>query len=175
MDSLTVSYLTLRKLIGILGMFLAFICVIGGLIVTGTIEKSISAYYYTVMRDVMVGVLITSGAFLLTYKGYDFKDNLVSSIAGVSGIRVALFPAEYRIIHLIFAMIFFLSLAYMSYFQFTLGNNKRNRIYKICGIVIVVSLILFPISKSIPYSILILETIMLLSFGFSWYTKGRTL
>ena len=51
-DSLLISYLTLRKVVGILGMALPFVVFLGGKFIFKTdIQSSISSYYYTGMRD----------------------------------------------------------------------------------------------------------------------------
>ena len=174
MDDRIISYLTLRKAIGVLGILLAPILVSVILIYDGHIEQSISAYYTTMMRDVMVGILVISGAFLISYRGYDLKDNIISWISGVSAIGVALFSIYQPIIHGIFAGIFFLSLAYMAYFQFTIGKNKKNNvIYKVCAVIILAGAIALPIIR-FNYSVLIFETVMLLAFGTSWLVKGAS-
>jgi len=176
MGNMIISYRTLRKVIGILGMALAFICIIGGLILNTKVQQSISAYYNTVMRDVLEGILITAGVFMMTYKGYDLKDNIVSWISGISAVGIAMFSLNTHVPHFIFSAIFFISLAYMSYFQFAKGKNIiRNRIYRICGIIIMTCLIIFPFVQNIPYSIITLETIMLEAFGISWLIKGIAL
>ncbi len=173
MDNKIISYLTLRKAIGILGVILAPVCIMWGLIFTGNIEQSISAYYNTVMRDILVGVLVMSGAFLMSYKGYDLKDNIVSWVSGVTAIGVAFFSLNIPVAHNIFAGLFFFSLAYMSYFQFTLGNkSRRNKVYRICAIVILTGLVSIPLIR-FNYSVIIFEAIMLGAFGVSWMLKGK--
>ena len=173
MENMIISYLTLRKIIGILGIALAPICIIGGLVSTGIIQWSISAYYYTVMRNIFVGVLFIAGAFLLSYKGYDLADNIISGVAGLSAIGIALIPMGVSKFHFIFAGLFFISIAIMSYFQFSQGLHKqRNKIYKICGLVIIIALIFIALLKNIPYIILIGEIIMLDAFGVAWLLKG---
>lgn len=175
MDKQLISYLTLRKLIGILGILLSPVLIIGNLIFGWGVEQSISAYYFTVMRDIMVGTLVVTGAFLLTYKGYDLKDTIISSISGVSIMLVALVPAG-NIIHAISAVIFFLSIAYMSYFQFTKGKTDHDWIYEVAGLVIIGCIIVWIPARllNIPYSTLIIETVMMITFGTAWLVKGRS-
>jgi hypothetical protein len=90
--------------------------------------------------------------------------------------------------HYITSGIFFAVLAYMSIFLFTKSSGdmtpqkrKRNRIYRVCGIVMAVAVIGIPID-GIPAvhelvgaykPTLILEIIALVSFGISWLTKGE--
>jgi hypothetical protein len=57
-NALVISYLLLRKVIGILGFTLPFILSIGAYLISRTgIQSSLSSYYYTDMRNVFVGVL----------------------------------------------------------------------------------------------------------------------
>lgn len=201
MTNHVISHLTLRKVIGILGMSLAGLCVLGGILFgTGNVEGSISAYYLTNMRDLFVGVLIASGVFLLTYTGYDATDNILSNIAGSAAISIAIFPMDYvapgnilnlqvptvAILHYISAAVFFITLAYMSYFQFTKGasntkrKQQRNMIYRGSGIIIFGCLVLAALRLLSPtvggqYVTLIIETIMLLAFGIAWFVKGEAI
>jgi len=200
-NNLIISYLTLRKLIGLLGISLAGLCVAGGILLgSGEVEPSISAYYTTNMRDLFVGILMIAGAFLLTYQGYDRTDNILSSVAGVAAIGVAIFPLDYvepgnifgltmpavGVAHYIAAMVLFAALGYIALFQFTKGSTKtaqkrrRNTVYRICGITIFVSLLLMLFEGLVPalylgtYFVLIIESIMLIAFGISWLVKGET-
>ncbi|MGE0567908.1 MAG: DUF998 domain-containing protein [Bacteroidia bacterium] len=156
-NKLVLSYLTVRKLIGILGFFLPAMLVIGSIIVGSCeqIQPSISNYYHTTMRDVFVGYMCALSIFLLSYKGYDLTDRIVSALAGTFGLILALLPTTFKIpliscniqcnvshpdfigtIHLISAGLFLLSLACFSLFLFTKGETKptlekliRNKIY----------------------------------------------
>ncbi len=95
-ESLVLSYLGLRKAIGIIGILLPFVLVFGKILLERGlgIESSISAYYYTVMGDVFVGSLCAVGVFLLSYRGYERKDNIAGDIACIFAIGVALFPTK---------------------------------------------------------------------------------
>jgi len=114
-------------------------------------------------------------------------------IEPVSTDYIGMFHLHYEvsnIIHGISAISFFLLLAINSFVIFTKSNNvpmtenkkKRNLIYRICGIIIFISLIALLIfyltiglEKMICYKIpFFIETIMLLAFGFSWLVKGET-
>ena len=175
-DPLLISYLTLRKAIGILGISIPAIMIAGTFIIGGCthIQNSISHYYYTVMGDVFVGFLISTGIFLICYKGYDLKDNIVSFLAGIFVLCIALFPTSQnedagcvirtlsdvplRVnVHYFSAALFYLTLAYMSLFLFTKSSgNKtkqkiaRNRVYVVCGIMIHVALLLIGLEDYIP-------------------------
>lgn len=201
--------------------------VIGKLLWQGPgFQDSISSYYYTVMRDVLVGSLCAIGVFLWSYKGYDdpdwllpsakvpdwlrpfakVTDNRASNLAGASAIGVALFPTtpgtdpttlreltgneSYGGLHVAFAALFFISLAYMSIRLFTKHDpekegptpeqQRRNPIYKACGWAILVCIALIagvwflpsdsPIRQAYP--VLWLEWGAILAFSISWFTKG---
>src|SRR5690349_11377975 len=87
------SYLTLRKAIGILGILLPILVMAGGTSRYG-LQGSISAYYYTNMRDIFVAQLCMVGVFLYTYRGFDRADDLLTSISGVLAVGIALFPTR---------------------------------------------------------------------------------
>jgi len=167
-DSLVISYLLLRKTVGILGMALPIIVALGGLLIFNSkIQSSMSSYYYTGMRDVFVGILWTIGFFLFSYKGYDRRDNIASNLACVFAVIVSLFPTapdgstsptENFIggVHLFFATLFFLILIYFCLFLFTQTNLnkqstdeklKRNVIYRICGYLMIACIVLIAVYK----------------------------
>jgi len=170
--SIIMSYINLRRLIGVLGILLPFICILGGLVFAHLpCQRSISFYYHTNMRDFFVGLMIAVSMFLITYKGYQTKDIIVTTLSGISGIGIALFPLEFfkglavpiglfqvnsqvsSAVHVACAGMFFALLAVNSMFLFTLSregreprteNKKiRNSIYIGCGVVILISLFAF--------------------------------
>ena len=56
---------------------------------------SLSAYYYSGVRELFVGGLWAIGVFLFIYKFLDFSwESLLSSLAGVAAVLVAVFPTE---------------------------------------------------------------------------------
>jgi len=86
------SYLFLRKSLGYIGIALPFVLIIGKILLESPgISDSISSYYYSVMRNVFVGILCAIGIFLICYQ-YDHLDNIVSNIAGICVISVSLLP-----------------------------------------------------------------------------------
>jgi hypothetical protein len=93
-DPQVLSYQTLRKTIGWLGILLPFIMIIGAWLFWDctTLQPSISHYYYTNMREIFVGVICAVALFLFTYTGPNKVDGWVSNIAGLFGLGIALFP-----------------------------------------------------------------------------------
>jgi hypothetical protein len=169
--TLVFSYLTLRKVIGILGIVLPFVVSLGALILFKTgLQSSVSSYYYTGMRDVFVGTLFATGFFLLSYKGYELSDDIAGDLACIFAVGAAIFPTApdstaaigARIIgyiHLAFAALFFSTLTYFSLFLFTKTNpNKpptrrklqRNKVYKVCGYTMVTCILLMAIYSFLP-------------------------
>jgi hypothetical protein len=203
-----ISYLTLRKWIGILGISMPAILLLGTFTIGHCthLQDSISHYYYTRMGDVFVGILCAVALFLLSYKGYDSIDSISSKIAGVFALMVAFFATTpnqdiqctmfeldsnraREVVHFVSAALFFLTLAFISFFLFTrsqgLKTNRkvtRNMVYRTCGIVIVVSIGLVFVYHSIPFlknklacykPVFWLEWIALIAFGTSWLVKGK--
>jgi hypothetical protein len=203
-ESLVFSYLELRKTLGILGISLPFIMAVGGLVIFNTgLRGSISSYYHTGMRDVLVGMLFAIGFFLLSYKGYEKSDDLAGDLGFIFALGVALFPTTPQgagsssiigYLHMAFTVLFFSTLIYFSLFLFTKTapeksptprKLQRNKVYRICGItmsaciLLIAVYVLLPDSAEAilkPYKIVFwLETLAIWAFGISWLVKGETL
>lgn len=90
------SFLLMRVAIGVLGVVLPLWLVFADKVAFHGHpfpRGSLSAYYYSGMRDVLVGVLSATGVFLITYKISERNlDNLASLFAGISAGLIALFP-----------------------------------------------------------------------------------
>ena len=129
-----VLYLRVRNLCGLLGVVLPWLALFSAGIAPHPSDEwwwSISATYY--QSPALVGVLIPASIVLITYVGYDRLDNWVTSLSGVFGLGVGLFPCSVRwidpstkvgffqvpmhisnIVHTLCAAIFFILLAYNS-------------------------------------------------------------
>jgi len=203
-----ISYKTLRKAIGILALLLPLILFLWDIFSHGGVTiLSISGFYHSSMRDFFLGLMFIVSVFLISYNGFDARDQIITSVSGVFGLLLSLFPVGKfdspslligifqqpsqvsNPIHLISAVLFFLMLAIMSFFLFTLtdqnepGDQKkfRNLIYRICGIFIVLALIFCGLSMTILKvaftgfpAVLIGEWVALWAFGISWLIKGET-
>ncbi len=154
-----ISYLTLRKSVGILGISLPVVLIIGSVTCGDCreIQSSISSYYHTGMRDILVGILCAVALFLFAYRGYDRRDSLAGNLACIFALGVAFFPTSVSeplthcipeavdtgivsTIHFMSAAGFFLVLSYFSLFLFTISKEPvtpqkkiRNRIYRVCA------------------------------------------
>ncbi len=181
-QQIIISYLTMRRFIGILGIALPIIVVCGGFIQHGyVIQGSISGYYYTNMRDFFVGLLCIVALFLISYKGYEKIDNLVGNLSGIFALGMIAFPTGMfsgkiekvgmfliddnisAYIHLAFGTLFFLALSFNSIFLFTrrqpgtltARKKHRNFIYRVCGAVMFLS-----ISCIIVYTVFLQDTMI---------------
>jgi len=99
-------------------------------------------------------------------------------------------PAFVSVVHFTSAVIFFATLAYMSLFLFTLTNKpnptlqklRRNRVYRFCGITILVCIVVIAIGKlflsdavSQTSYVFVFESIAVIFFGISWLTKAEVI
>lgn len=190
---------SLRCIIGWLGMALPIIVLALCLIFGYGLPDSISATYF--IAPCVAPFMIILGAaslFLFAYDGYNKVDDIVNTAAAVCGLCVCLFPCAAttepyigtfqlpaltsNAIHMVSAIGFFGILAGNSCFQFTKGvadptpnKKKRNIIFRVCGIGMIVSfLLIIPITIfSIYGGTWLVETIALWLFGISWLTKAN--
>lgn len=199
----TKMYLRIRNLCGFLGMVLPWIALLSAGLTAHPSEQwwwSISATYY--QSPALVGILVPASLVLITYVGYDRLDNIITSLSGVFGLGIVLFPCKVswiepgtpvgffqvpmeisNILHASCAVIFFLLLAYNSAFLFTKTGSDvtkrkliRNKIYKVCGWGMLAFEVVFAIVKVFKapgYSTMIVEIILLSLFGISWLVKGE--
>lgn len=92
---LVVSYMTLRQMIGWIGLLMPITVRAGAWMFEGIHStESISAYYYTGMRDVFVSTLVLVGALLVCYRTPGWYDNLMAIVAGIAAIGIGLFPMD---------------------------------------------------------------------------------
>jgi hypothetical protein len=198
-DTLVHSYLFLRRAIGLVGMALPVVLIIGKLLADGGgLLSSISGYYYSDMRDVYVGSMCAIGVFLLSYRGYGPTDDVAGNIAAVAAIGAALFPTTpydhptrtdqfIGAMHIVFAVVFFLTLAFFCLILFTKTDRahltqrkvQRNRVYLASGGIILSCLALIVFFGSLLdaetrslHPALWLESAATLAFSVAWLTKG---
>lgn len=186
-----INTLRLRAMIGWLGMLLPWIVV--GLV--GYFPSSISATWYTNACTPFMIILGSAAFLLIAYKGYDKLDDVILTLSGIAGLGICLFPCWANVssdrvgtflidinlsdtIHTVCAIVFFALLAYNSFFLFTKSNGEvtknkkvRNIIYRICGVGMVASFLLFLIPE-FSIRVWLIETIALFFFGISFLTKA---
>jgi hypothetical protein len=116
-----VSYLTLRKTIGWLGMLLPFLLLLGNIVLNqyglfnnewfvqlhdnysyeneGSFKTSVSHYYYTTVGEIFTGTLAAVALFMICYTGHPkrtedkgLSDNTMTNLAGIFALGVIAFP-----------------------------------------------------------------------------------
>lgn len=162
---------------------------------------SISETWYSNAGPAFIIILGSASLLLISYKGYERIDDILTTITGILGLCICLFPCwpnrtvnNYtgpistpflvshdisNIVHNCCAIAFFALLAINSLFLFTkhtpvMTKRKkvRNIIYIICGVGMLASFLLM----LLPYfytKLWIVETIALFFFGISWLTKAN--
>jgi heme A synthase len=161
---------------------------------------SISAYYYSGAVAIFTGLLVALALLLLTYRGYGNEygvaDRWIARIGGIAAFCVAFFPTKppdgvpepawwepsTNVVHYVSATTLFLAFIVFSIWLFrktgrggTPDDEKRNRnrIYLVCGVVMIASVLWAGSSIVTGAPIFVPESIALLAFAFSWLTKGR--
>ncbi|MBE9518716.1 MAG: hypothetical protein IMY68_09105 [Bacteroidetes bacterium] len=213
-----ISYYTMRRAIGILGITLPLILLAGSFQFGGCkeVHGSISTYYHTNMRNIFVGFNCAVALFLFAYRGHDWKDNLVGYMGCIFALGVAFLPCtisnpdqfclipaspqhplvgklhnlsalSYFVILIVYALLLFpkTHMDMVTGEKMFMGRQKkrRNVVYYICGSIMTVSLLLIIaymwfLGKLYPgledlNPVFWLESMVLLSFGISWLTKGQ--
>jgi hypothetical protein len=217
-DGYVISYLTLRRAIGILGFFLPIVLLFFYYLLNRHRDypPSISHYYYTNMGTYFTGTLCAVALFMFAYNGPSKKDKIAAMICCLTALGVAFFPVDTYIhqtniiqqpivfprvyltddpirntMHFSFATILFSTLAYFCLFLFTKSSDPcptpekliRNKVYRICGWLILICIISIALSNikwiydhvfyNFTNSTFVLETIALFAFGISWLVKGE--
>ena len=157
---------------------------------------SISETYYTYEAGpVFMMILGTASTMLMYYDGYDKVDDILNTITGILGACICLFPCyngalayvgTFRVpveisawIHNLSAVLFFVLLAYIAFFQFTksagtMTKHKkiRNIIYRVCAVGMLASfaILLLP---AFPIQTWLTEAFALFFFSASWLTKAN--
>jgi hypothetical protein len=198
-------YLRIRNLCGLLGIILPWLALFSAGIADHSVTGgewwwSISATYY--LTPALVGVLVPACIVLISYIGYDWTDNLLTTLAGLFGLCIVLFPCSVRwlpagtrvgffqlpmeasqIIHTVCSCLFFVLNAVIAICQFTKhGNNVtprkliRNKVYRICGYGMLGVMVVFAVTRLLNaprWTVMIIEIILLHLYGFAWLTKGE--
>jgi len=125
-----VSYLTMRKAVGWLGMLLPFILLAGNYCINhlrlfnntwlvnlccsksytfgNSFKSSISHYYYTTVGELFTGTLCAVALFMFCYKGHPkrksdrgLSDSVMTNLAGIFAMGVVVFPTGEETVDLI--------------------------------------------------------------------------
>lgn len=119
-NDMVVSYITIRRAIGWLGMLLPFALLVGNFTVNSlgilnnsffiqpecssiysaqhSFKSSISHFYYTSVGELFTGILITVALFMFCYKGHKqrkgekgFSDSTLTNLAGFFALGIVVF------------------------------------------------------------------------------------
>ncbi|HRI16885.1 MAG TPA: hypothetical protein PL196_00025 [Burkholderiaceae bacterium] len=166
MQPLLIDYLRLRRAVGALGVLLPF-----ALLAIAGPRESLSAYYYSPARDVLVGVLCIVAALLAAYRGHDRGDRICSATAAVGLVVVALFPTggATHAVHLAGAGLFFAAVVALCE-RFGRGGY-RPRTFLSLGAVMAAALLAG--APGAPR--MLCESVAVVAFGAEWMVKGRAL
>lgn len=200
-----------RRCLGILGMVLPVVDIgfgyfwckyLMGIDVPEQLFESVSATHYAPSVLLFEGIVFAVGMFLICYRGYDVKDYWISTITGIMGVLLTLFPTATggqdginfvglhpsvtQWVHYVTSILFFIGLAVMEIWQFTKtsdpqpSKNKkiRNIVYRTCGIGMLVSVFVTGAINflfHVPFLLYIGEGVGLELFGIAWLVKGETL
>jgi hypothetical protein len=186
---------TAKLIVGVIAISLASLTSY----LSGKPLQSISASYHEGgwSRDIFVGFLFAIFAFLVAYNGKSIKEKVLSKIAAVAALGVAVFPCKCEsnahvipYAHGTFAAIMFMILAFFCYIFFRRAWRKghiqarsRAYIYAICGTTIAASIAILAldnlsggmIRSRINRLTFYGENAGLIAFGIAWLTASRTL
>ncbi len=161
-ETLVLSFLGIRRAIGLLGFSLPLILGPIGYWVFGVpIQDNMSSYYHTVLRDVFVGVMCSIGVFLFCYRGHDRWESWNGNVGCAAAIGIAIFPLDPNsdpllqrsilgYLHTLSGGLFFFSLAIYSIFFFPATCDDQleafeltrcNYIFRLSGLVLLSSII----------------------------------
>jgi hypothetical protein len=202
--SVVASYLLLRTAIGWVGTLLPVVLIAGdAAFSSGPLPNSFSDYYYTPMRNIMVGSLCVLGAFLLVYDVGVPVYRWMTNVAGVGVLGVAFLPGSPEIahlstsqevvgnVHVVFASIAFVALAATMWCFARPDSDGQDAappsptaatFYKASSGVMLGFVVLSGVAILLPQSVqdstlllFIFEALAIMTFGISWLVKGRGL
>jgi hypothetical protein len=190
-----IDHRTLKLIVGVIAITFASLTSIfagGGL-------KSISAAFHVGgwSQSFFVGFLFATAAFLLAYNGMSRLEMVLSKLAAVAALGVALFPCQCEkstelvpYVHYVSAAVMFLVLAYFCWIFYQRARDKghaqakrRTVIYAACAVTIVVSIATLvlnvllgeALSRIVDRLVFYGEAASLVAFGVSWLTASRVL
>lgn len=161
--------------------------------------QSISAAYYEKgwASDFFIGFLFAISSFLFAYNGDSSLEMLLSKVAALAALGVALFPCHCvpsdpgsAYVHFTSAAVMFIVLACFCGIFFSRARAKGHReakwrsyVYAICGITIIIVIVVLafndfahdPISSKFPRLTFYGERTALVAFGISWLVASRVL
>ena len=190
-----IDHHTIKLIIGVIAISLATLTSF----FSETPIQSISASYHEDgwSRNIFVGFLFAISAFLLAYNGRSTPEMVLSKIAALAAMGVAMFPCQcgshleiIPYVHGISTAVMFLILAGFCYIFFRRAYAKghaqarfRAYIYALCGSTIITSILIIAtdnllggiISSKISRLTFFAEAAGLIAFGIAWLSASRIL
>jgi hypothetical protein len=190
-----IDHRTMKLIVGVIAISLAFLT---SFFATSTLT-SISASYYQGgwSQSIFIGFLFAIASFLLAYNGLTTNEMVLSKLASVAGLCVALFPCAcdghpVRVpgIHYVAAAVMFLVLAAFCAIFYRRAKAKGHKeararagVYFACGAVIVISIVALAfnglshqlLERWIPRPTFYGEAVGLIAFGISWLMASHVL
>jgi hypothetical protein len=186
----------LRVGVGVIGILLPIVLPLGnllfaearGLPTAGWWPESMSGSYYTSTRNLFVGGLCALGVFLIGYR-YSRREDLFSTVAGVSAIGVALCPTsplgptvfqrEIGWLHYVFAGVLLVALAMFCLVSFRDQTNspdpRAKRLYYWAGVTILIAVALALVlglahvgARALITPVYLAEWVSVWAFGAAW-------
>lgn len=196
-DHIAATYRALRIGIAVIALAFPILLAIGGYVLAGlALEGSMSAYYHagnSAMRNVFVGILFAVGTILFLYQGFSRLEDWALNFAGIFALGVALFPMAWPAVsggsrfslHGIFAVLFFLCIAYVCVYRasdtlsLVKDEKKRERyrvLYKIIGIAMfaspVMAFVLISLLRLNKSFVFFVEAAGVYVFAWYWLLKS---
>jgi len=198
------TYLLLRRAIGWIGLLLPIVVIVGdAAFCSGPLPNSLSDFYYTPMRNILVGALCVLGVFLLLYDVSVRVDRWITNAAGMGVLGVAFLPGSPQVahlttsqevignIHVFFAAIAFVALsATMWRFAEAVSDGpgapgpspRAALFYRVSACVMLGFVIASGVAILLPLSvqnatllIFDFEALAIITFGVCWLVKGHAL
>jgi hypothetical protein len=196
------AWLIHRLTIGILGIAMPVLLIIGERVLFSRDRldfprASLSAYFYSGLSVIFTGTLVATAVFLITFKiTHALVDNLLTLVAGVGALGVALFPTgpergetaapiarligvhTCQVIHSVSAVVFIGALALMSR-HFAQVAARWPMVHNVCAFLMVAVAVAALVAGARgvrtvgPFSgLLLVELICTYAFGVSWLVRG---
>ncbi|MEX1167891.1 MAG: hypothetical protein WEK74_13685 [Hydrogenophaga sp.] len=190
-----IDHRTLKLTVGVIAISLACLTSVFADSALASISESYHSGGWS--QTIFIGFLFAISAFLLAYNGMSRSEMLLSKLAAIAGLGIALFPCRCGShpellpnVHAVSAATMFLILAYFCYGFFNRARQKghpearlRAAVYAVCGVAIVSSILVLAmdalfggfIVATVPRLTFYGEATALIAFGISWLTASRTL
>jgi hypothetical protein len=194
-NQISATYKMLRLGVAVIAFAFPLLLWVGGHLFAGLpLAGSMSAYYYSVMRDTFVGILFAVGVILFVYQGYTRFEDWALNLAGGLALGIALFPMAVPStpshnpfsLHGVCAVSFFLCIAYVCIFRasdtLSLMHHaatiaRYRRWYKFLGYAMVaLPVIAWILISSVPgqkSAIFAVELVGIYVFAMYWVIKSH--